>query len=114
MKKTHRLLLVALLVSACLLVGAFVVVGGAPQAASSSAAKSGRWSDPATWTDKKVPAAGALVTIGQGMDVVLDASTPPLNGLTINGKLSFANNKDCLLYTSDAADERSSVDLGGR
>ena len=23
-------------------------------------------------------------------------------------------NKDCLLYTSDAADERSSVDLGGR
>src|SRR5678815_4178742 len=99
MKKTHRLLLVALLVSACLLVGAFVVVGGAPQAASSSAAKSGRWSDPATWTDKKVPAAGALVTIGQGMDVVLDASTPPLNGLTINGKLSFANNKDVELTT---------------
>ena len=28
----------------------------------------------------------------------------------------FANGKDsnCLLYTSDAADERSSVDLGGR
>src|SRR5678815_2956125 len=24
------------------------------------------------------------------------------------------NNKPCLLYTSDAADERSSVDLGGR
>ena len=24
------------------------------------------------------------------------------------------NNKLCLLYTSDAADERSSVDLGGR
>ena len=23
-------------------------------------------------------------------------------------------NKSCLLYTSDAADERSSVDLGGR
>src|SRR5678816_1897186 len=26
----------------------------------------------------------------------------------------FSNYKDCLLYTSDAADERSSVDLGGR
>ena len=25
-----------------------------------------------------------------------------------------ANNGPCLLYTSDAADERSSVDLGGR
>ena len=26
----------------------------------------------------------------------------------------FRRAKDCLLYTSDAADERSSVDLGGR
>src|SRR5678815_710499 len=26
----------------------------------------------------------------------------------------MARSKDCLLYTSDAADERSSVDLGGR
>ena len=26
----------------------------------------------------------------------------------------MAGNNDCLLYTSDAADERSSVDLGGR
>ena len=28
--------------------------------------------------------------------------------------LSVANPQDCLLYTSDAADERSRVDLGGR
>ena len=27
---------------------------------------------------------------------------------------SFLDNETCLLYTSDAADERSSVDLGGR
>src|SRR5678815_8565 len=27
---------------------------------------------------------------------------------------AFALKEDCLLYTSDAADERSSVDLGGR
>jgi len=77
------------------LIAAFMLVGGhavlKAQQASSTAAKSGRWSDTATWSDKKVPAEGALVTIGQGMDVVLDASTPPLNGLTINGKLSFAN-----------------------
>src|SRR5262245_56630446 len=33
------------------------------------------------------------------MDVVLDVSPPPLNGLTINGKLSFANNKDVELTT---------------
>src|SRR5262249_48375605 len=39
------------------------------------------------------------VTINQGIDVVLDASTPPLHGLTINGRLSFADNKDLELTT---------------
>ena len=29
-------------------------------------------------------------------------------------KNNYCSNKACLLYTSDAADERSSVDLGGR
>ena len=29
-------------------------------------------------------------------------------------RLALDQNRDCLLYTSDAADERSSVDLGGR
>ena len=33
---------------------------------------------------------------------------------TINGDSNVPFYKDCLLYTSDAADERSSVDLGGR
>src|SRR5678816_656313 len=37
-------------------------------------------------------------------------------GLNLGGGKSviIGNNKTCLLYTSDAADERSSVDLGGR
>ena len=30
------------------------------------------------------------------------------------GVLDVSKNSFCLLYTSDAADERSSVDLGGR
>ena len=30
------------------------------------------------------------------------------------GRLTATNWRSCLLYTSDAADERSSVDLGGR
>ena len=37
--------------------------------------------------------------------------------LSLNEMLKFAgvlHDIDCLLYTSDAADERSSVDLGGR
>jgi cell migration-inducing and hyaluronan-binding protein len=81
----------------------FILVGGRAvlkaQQATSSAVKAGRWSDSATWADKKVPADGAAVTIGQGMDVVLDVSTPALHGLTINGKLSFADNKDLELTT---------------
>ena len=32
----------------------------------------------------------------------------------VDGLLQFNGQKTCLLYTSDAADERSSVDLGGR
>ena len=66
---------------------------------SSSAVKAGRWSDPATWPDKKVPGKGAAVTIDKDMDVVLDVSPPPLRSLTINGKLSFADNKDLELTT---------------
>ena len=34
--------------------------------------------------------------------------------LVILGELFLYQHWDCLLYTSDAADERSSVDLGGR
>ena len=35
-------------------------------------------------------------------------------GLMNRTTISLEYLKDCLLYTSDAADERSSVDLGGR
>jgi G8 domain len=86
-----------------LLFAAFILLGGRAvlkaQQTSSSAVKGGRWSDPATWADKKVPAAGAIVTINNGMDVVLDVTPPPLHGLNLNGKLSFANNKDLELTT---------------
>src|SRR4029434_1912991 len=82
---------------------AFILLGGhavlKAQQASSSAVKGGRWSDAATWADKKVPAERAIVNIKQLMDAVLDVNTPPLNGVTINGKLSFANNKDVELTT---------------
>ena len=98
MSKTISLVLFALLIPAFLLVSVFAVVGAAQQQ-SSTAVKGGRWSDPATWPDKKVPGAGDNVTIGKDKDVVLDVSPPALHGLTINGKLSFANNKDLELTT---------------
>ena len=48
------------------------------------------WSDPDTWPDGRVPAAGEDVTIAEGRRVLLDVSPPALGGLTVNGQLSFA------------------------
>jgi cell migration-inducing and hyaluronan-binding protein len=85
-----------------LLVPAFLGLGGhavlkAQQKTSPASAR--RWSDPATWPDKKVPGKDAVVTIEKDMNVVLDVSPQPLRSLTINGKLSFADNKDLELST---------------
>src|SRR5580704_13732180 len=83
-----------------LLVPVFVVLGGDAVKAQQQGSTNGkRWSDPATWPDKKVPGKDALVTIGRDMNVVLDVTPPELHGLTINGKLSFADNKDLELTT---------------
>jgi hypothetical protein len=60
----------------------------------SAQAQGARWSDPATWPNNKVPAAGEKVEIASGKDVILDVSPPALGGLTITGKLSFADNAD--------------------
>ena len=96
--RKHYLLLLSLLVPAFLGLGGYAVLK-AQQGSSSSAVKGGRWSDAATWADKKVPGKDAVVTIEKGMDVVLDVAPPALHGLTINGKLSFADNKDLELTT---------------
>jgi cell migration-inducing and hyaluronan-binding protein len=86
-----------------LLVPAFLVLSGSAvvkaQQRTSSTARAKRWSDPATWPDKKVPGKDAVVAIEKDMDVVLDVSPPPLHSLTINGKLSFADKKDLELTT---------------
>src|SRR6185503_17841684 len=85
--------LLAVLLPACLLVGAFAVVQ------AQTAGSASRWSDPATWPNRKVPAAGDKVTIPEGKNVVLDVTPPALGGLTIAGKLSFANTADVELTT---------------
>src|SRR5499433_1333770 len=87
----------SLLTAAFLILSGYAVVKA--QKGSSSSVKGGRWSDPATWAGRKAPVEGAVVTIDKGMEVVLDVSPPPLHGLTINGKLSFADNKDLELTT---------------
>jgi hypothetical protein len=61
-------------------------------------AKSGPWSDPATWADNKVPGAGARVLIREGHRVVYDVkSDAVIRGLNIGGSLVFATDKDTVL-----------------
>lgn len=85
------------LVPVVLVLGGYAVIQA--QQPNFSAVKAGRWSDAATWAGKKVPGPNAVVSIGQGMNVVLDVTPPALRSLTINGKLSFADNKDLELTT---------------
>src|SRR6185503_18248078 len=98
MRKEYRPFLFAWLVPAFALVSASAVVQGAQQKGS-PAVKATRWSDPATWPDRQVPRAGDKVTIESGKDVVLDVSPPPLGGLHIEGRLSFADKADLELTT---------------
>src|SRR5215213_5085269 len=97
MTKRYRSFLLASLLPAFLLVSAFAVVRA--QDGKSASARPARWSDPGTWPDRRVPRAGDKVTIAAGKDVVLDVSPPALGSLTIEGKLSFANNADLELTT---------------
>jgi len=65
-----------------------------PAAASPTATHRSRWSDPASWPDGKVPRAGDAVTIGRDKDILLDVNPPALRSLTINGRLSFSDDRD--------------------
>ncbi len=97
MRKKNRSLLLMSLLSTSLLLGVFTIVQA--QNSAASAAKATNWSDPATWPNRKVPVAGDKVIIEKDKQVVLDVTPPALNGVTIDGKLSFANNKDIELTT---------------
>ena len=95
MSTQHRSFLLASLLPAFLLVSVFAVV----QAQNAGSPAASRWSDPATWPDKKVPAKDDVVTIEKDMNVILDVSPPPLHGIKLDGTLSFADNKDLELTT---------------
>src|SRR6195256_2173810 len=97
MRKKNRSFLLMSLISASLLVSVFTIVQA--QSPAAPAAKATNWSGPATWPNRKVPVAGDKVIIEKDKQVVLDVTPPALNGVTIDGKLSFANNKDVELTT---------------
>ena len=67
------------------------------QAKDVTAARSGKWSAKSTWSSGSIPGEGDKVTIAPGTDVVLDTSPARLDGITINGKLRFADEADVSL-----------------
>ena len=93
----------ASLVPALLVASAIAVVSAiavlATQEVRTQSVRATNWTDPATWPNKKVPAAGDKVIIGKDKHVVLDVSPPALGGLSIDGKLTFSNNADLELTT---------------
>jgi cell migration-inducing and hyaluronan-binding protein len=108
MRMQSRLLLLFVLLPAALTLG--VAEASAQDAhagmkmpttakAAPSAVKRSLWSDPKSWPDGKVPRASDAVTIARDKDVVLDVTPPALRSLTIDGKLSFSNDKDIELKT---------------
>ena len=71
-----------------------------PAKAPPSSVKRSLWSDPKSWPSGKAPRAGDAVTIfGRDKSIVLDINPPALRSLTIEGKLSFSNDKDIELKT---------------
>jgi G8 domain len=48
-----------------------------------------RWSDPANWPNHVLPAENAVVRVPKGATMLLDTSSAPLGGLTVEGTLRF-------------------------
>ncbi len=101
-----RSLLLSSLVSVCYTLGICAAATAqehdhtdGQQASTVAAVQGGLWSDASTWSSGAVPGNGDVVTIGEGMDIVLDVNTSALHGINLNGKLSFADNRDLELTT---------------
>jgi cell migration-inducing and hyaluronan-binding protein len=109
MRKQFRLFLCARLVPASLLLALGTGVAAQDHRdhagmAMDAAAPAGimrtvTWSDASAWPSGKVPAAGEEVTIPRGTEMVLDASPPELRSVTVQGKLTFADERDLALTT---------------
>ena len=68
-------------------------------AAPAAVTRTVKWSDASAWPSGKVPAAGEEVTIPRGIEMVLDVSPPALRSVTVEGKLTFADERDLDLVT---------------
>ncbi|MCL6252121.1 G8 domain-containing protein [Altererythrobacter sp. KTW20L] len=109
MRKQSRLCLYTRLVTASLLLGTGAGVAAQDHhdhttmamdlAPPSAFSRTVRWSDASAWPSGRVPAAGEEVTIPRGTEMLLDVSPPELRSLTVQGKLTFLNERDLTLTT---------------
>ena len=107
-----------LLVITVLLVGAVAIPSNSASAVSQiTAAQNGDWNTGSTWVGGLVPASSDIKIIPNGITVTVSTSVTNTGGIIIKGggvltNAGTINNNahgtifnDCLLYTSDAADE---------
>jgi hypothetical protein len=94
MRKHNRLFL-SLLVPAFLVLGGYDVVQAQQKASSTAGGK--RWSDAATWPDKKVPGKDDVVTIENDMDVHGESgdTTRPGKSSTMRGSPGNGSSPNC-------------------
>lgn len=86
------------LVAAIFLSGLRISMADEQPANVVTSARSGNWSDAATWNAGQVPGADARVLIRSGHSVKYDVvSDQAIRGITISGRLSFATDKDTRL-----------------
>ena len=70
-----------------------------PADATHVAVKDGAWTDPGTWSNGKVPGAGAMVYIPEDRAVTYDAnSSAELDTVRVDGELAWATNKSTALH----------------
>ena len=100
-----RLLLAVSLLPVALLLGTGAVQAqdhagmAMPADEAPAAMRTLRWSDPSAWPGGRVPAEGDAVTIARDVEMVLDVSPPALRSVTVEGKLTFADERDLALTT---------------
>ena len=70
-----------------------------PADATHVAVNDGAWTDPGTWSNGKVPGAGAMVYIPEGRAVTYDAnSSAELDTVRVDGELAWATNKSTAMH----------------
>lgn len=67
------------------------------------------WSDPATWSNGRMPREGDDVNVPYGWNLVVDESPPPLGTLVIEGNVTFTALRDITLTANYVIVRRSGI-----